>query len=80
MIAPQSPIANGFSQLSEGLTEPSGGSEPYTSMIAITENSTSTRISVPSSSTWLRALSSMPVTQIQVIARMNRQPSTAIAQ
>ena len=73
-------MANGLSQLSDGLTEPSGGLEPYTSMIAMTENRISTTISVPSSRTWLRALSSMPVTQIQVMARMKRQPRTAMAQ
>ena len=44
----------------------------------MTENSTSTTTSVPSSSTWLRALSSMPVTQIQVMARMKKQPRAAI--
>ena len=40
----------------------------------------STASSVISSPSWVRALSSMPTTQIQVMPMMNRMPTASVAQ
>ena len=73
------PKPDGLSHDTDGCTDPAM-SPPYTLISATTANSTSTASSVTSSTICVRALSSMPTTQIHVMPMMNATPSASVAQ
>src|SRR4030081_1831111 len=76
-LEPPKPV--GTSHESDGCTEPLM-SLAYTFTIATTLKSTRTPSSVNRNTSCVRALSSMPTTQIHVIDRMNRTPSARLHQ
>src|SRR3954454_1644537 len=72
-------IAKGFSHDRLGSTE-SGPASPVATLIsATTENSTSVMISAPRRPTWVRADSSMPMTQIVVMTAIHTTPTVVTA-
>src|SRR4051794_4821039 len=76
--ASHEPIANGENHDSSGWMDPAGASA-YTRTSATTANSARVTTSAVSSQRCVLALSSMPMTQIQVIAAMKTTPSAVTA-
>src|ERR671927_511133 len=70
-------IANGENQDSEGSTAPAGAWPIHTRTSAISANAASVTISAVSSPRWVRAFSSMPITQTTVITAIQ---ATTIAE
>src|ERR687886_2254791 len=72
-------IANGENQDSEGSTAPAGAWPIHTRTSAISANAASVTISAVSSQRWVRALSSMPITQTTVITAIQATPIAVTA-
>src|SRR3954471_24563890 len=78
-IASTESIANGFSQLRLGSTASGPASPAATLTSATTENSASVTISAPRRPTCVRADSSIPTRQIQVMIAIQTTPTTVTA-
>src|SRR5919112_3454411 len=77
--APDESIANGENHESSGEIEPAGPSPAATRTSATTAKIASVTISAVSSQRCVRALSSMPITQMYVITAIHTTPTAVTA-